>query len=537
MGRDDRQTVRSAGHDGDRRRHGRSEQPNTVYAATGDISFGSFAFGSAGILKSTDAGATWTTLGADVFAPRLPRRGRRHLPAVPGGHEGSRRSEQQQEGRRRHEDRPLLLLQRRRQLDRPLPDQQLHRPAAGHHRPDPARRRIDDDGLRGHRRARLRDHRAAEPRPERRERRLQAGRAAGAAAARRRELDRADDRLAGGHGGRHARATRRSATTRPCCAANANKLGRIEMAIAPSNPQVLYAEVQAVDPHTRCGALQVTRRDHRPRLLLRRSCARRTAARRGRRPPTTRARPNALAGRRPVRRGHAAEVVRPGLAVDPNNPNALFLDMIDIWKSKDGGATMTDISCGYYVGLNPISAPIHVDNHVLAYAPRLVDERCSPGTTAASTSRTTRRTCRSATPTTIANPPTFTRPQQDAEHDRVLRRRHQRQLRHLREPVHRRRRAGQRLVLLPVRAGATCPPAGCQWSQRIGGDGFFARIEPKQGQRVFMESQNGALQRSTTGPGGPVPGGGRPLGRRHARRSSSRTRSTSSPARRRPATT
>src|SRR5207302_4656341 len=32
------------------------------------------------------------------------------------------------------------------------------------------------------------------------------------------------------------------------CAADANKLGRIEMAIAPSNPQVLYAEVQAVDP-------------------------------------------------------------------------------------------------------------------------------------------------------------------------------------------------------------------------------------------------------------------------------------------------
>ena len=51
--------------------------------------------------------------------------------------------------------------------------------------------------------------------------------------------------------------------------------------------------------------------------------------------------------------------------------------------------------------------------------------------------------------------------------------------------------------------GSTCPPLGCQWSQRIGGDGFFARIEPKQGQRVFMESQNGALQRSTTGPQGP----------------------------------
>ena len=58
-----------------------------------------------------------------------------------------------------------------------------------------------------------------------------------------------------------------------------------------------------------------------------------------------------------------------GLAVDPNNPDALFLDAIDIWKSTDGGKTLTDISCGYYTGLNPIGAPVHVDNHVLAYQP------------------------------------------------------------------------------------------------------------------------------------------------------------------------
>src|SRR5438552_14937675 len=39
------------------------KNPNVVYAATGDISFGSFAFGSAGVLKSTDGGNTWQTLG------------------------------------------------------------------------------------------------------------------------------------------------------------------------------------------------------------------------------------------------------------------------------------------------------------------------------------------------------------------------------------------------------------------------------------------------------------------------------------------
>ena len=40
---------------------------NTIYAGTGDLNFGSFSMGSQGILKSIDAGATWTVLGADVF--------------------------------------------------------------------------------------------------------------------------------------------------------------------------------------------------------------------------------------------------------------------------------------------------------------------------------------------------------------------------------------------------------------------------------------------------------------------------------------
>jgi len=45
---------------------------NTIYAGTGDLNFGSFSMGSQGILKSTDAGATWTLQGASVFGPGLP---------------------------------------------------------------------------------------------------------------------------------------------------------------------------------------------------------------------------------------------------------------------------------------------------------------------------------------------------------------------------------------------------------------------------------------------------------------------------------
>jgi uncharacterized repeat protein (TIGR01451 family) len=45
---------------------------NVVYVGTGDLNFGSFSMGSQGILKSTDGGATWTVKGASVFGAALP---------------------------------------------------------------------------------------------------------------------------------------------------------------------------------------------------------------------------------------------------------------------------------------------------------------------------------------------------------------------------------------------------------------------------------------------------------------------------------
>src|SRR5262249_40276149 len=40
---------------------------NTIYAGTGDLNFGVFSMGSQGILKSTNAGTSWTVLGENVF--------------------------------------------------------------------------------------------------------------------------------------------------------------------------------------------------------------------------------------------------------------------------------------------------------------------------------------------------------------------------------------------------------------------------------------------------------------------------------------
>jgi len=46
--------------------------PNILYAGTGDLRFGSFSFGSNGVLKSVDGGETWSVKGADVFNPFYP---------------------------------------------------------------------------------------------------------------------------------------------------------------------------------------------------------------------------------------------------------------------------------------------------------------------------------------------------------------------------------------------------------------------------------------------------------------------------------
>lgn len=46
--------------------------PDVVYAGTGDLRFGSWAFGSAGLLKSRDGGDSWEVLGREVFIPNYP---------------------------------------------------------------------------------------------------------------------------------------------------------------------------------------------------------------------------------------------------------------------------------------------------------------------------------------------------------------------------------------------------------------------------------------------------------------------------------
>ena len=46
--------------------------PDVIYAGTGDLRFGSWSFGSAGVLKSSDGGNSWRVLGREQFVPNYP---------------------------------------------------------------------------------------------------------------------------------------------------------------------------------------------------------------------------------------------------------------------------------------------------------------------------------------------------------------------------------------------------------------------------------------------------------------------------------
>ena len=55
-----------------------------------------------------------------------------------------------------------------------------------------------------------------------------------------------------------------------------------------------------------------------------------------------------------------------GVAVDPNNPDRVFVDTFDVWLATRTGTAWYDMTCGYS---GPSPKPVHVDQHALAFVP------------------------------------------------------------------------------------------------------------------------------------------------------------------------
>ncbi len=53
-----------------------------------------------------------------------------------------------------------------------------------------------------------------------------------------------------------------------------------------------------------------------------------------------------------------------GLAVDPTDLKNVYMDTFDLWRSTDGGVTFTDITCGY-----SSTAQAHPDHHAITFRP------------------------------------------------------------------------------------------------------------------------------------------------------------------------
>ena len=138
------------------------------------------------------------------------------------------------------------------------------------------------------------------------------------------------------------------------------------------------------------------------------------------------------------------------VAVDPNNPDRVFVGTFDVWFATRTGTAFNDVTCGY--SFSGSAGPVHTDQHALAFVPGSSSTMLigNDGGVNVTGERERRHRDRRSDVDQHRRRP---------EHDRVLLRRHQRQLRHRGEPAGERRRAGQRLDVR--RRSPATRPARC----------------------------------------------------------------------------
>jgi hypothetical protein len=510
-----------------------------VYAATGDISFGSFAFGSAGILRSKDQGATWEVLAAGQFGPALP------VPPFPNNYPQYQAISKVKVDPNNNQNiiaatktglyfsydqgtsftGPCFTNsfsdQRQDVTDLLVTDDgtgavqgeatTLYAAIGTRGFPTSVQPDLGKNGANGIYKATM----PASGCPSWTA--LTSGWPSGTASGVPCDPPR----------------TPPTATT-PNCPTTTNRLGRIEMAFAPStlndgnpNNDTIYAEVQAVDIHgpealhgnTPCGVLQrlpLVSSPGRSRGcffgLFRTNDSGATWTQQSDQHDLFNI---ATAG--PCGEDTPQNWYNQGLAVDPTDPEVLFMDAIDVWKSTDGGVTLTDISCGYYTGL--ITNHLHVDNHALLYAPPIAGVANTllagnDGGIYVSNTATNNPVITLIDPTPsnpgalISGVPTFTEINNSVGTIEFYGGDISPNFANSATPfiVGGSQDNGSASFQWANSAAIGCVtspvPAGCNWQQRIGGDGMHARIEQKQGLRVYMESQNGNIRVSQTGHAG-----------------------------------
>ena len=422
---------------------------NTVYAGTGDLRFGSFSFGSAVLLKSTDQGATWVNQGADVFAPPYPQPPGAfpQYQAIGKVRVDPKNSNNVVVGAKtglylsydaganwtgpcttnnfttQRQDVTGLIL---RDIGT---DTQIYAFVGARGFATTVQANLDQNGANGAYRALL----PASGCPTGWE-----------------TLSRADN----GWPADTATGIPVNTTT-----LTGNRLGRLDVAIAPSNPDVIYVQVQAIlatGGAQRGGQLGVWRTTDGGTTWQQRSSQ------------------TGLTG---CYGDYAQNWYDQGLAVDPNNPDIVQMSTVDIFKSTNGGTTFTDKTCGYAGGTT-----VHVDHHALAYVPgssTTLLAGSDGGAYVSTNGGETYTQINNSLSTLEFYSGDITQNFATAATPGI--------------------NGGMQDNGSAVYVWAAGNPGPAVWQLRKGGDGMFARIEPLQGLRYYQESQNGALAVSTTG--------------------------------------
>lgn len=428
---------------------------NTVYAGTGDLRYGSFSFGSAGLLKSTDQGATWRVLGADVFNgaytqpggvfPQYQAIGKVQVDpnnsnrVIVGAKTGLYLSYDAGETwtgpcvtnsfTTQRQDITGLLL---RDLGA---DTQVYAFVGVRGWATTVQVGLGLNGANGAYRALL----PASGCPSGWE-----------------TLSRSDNGWP---------ADTAAGTPINTGAGTGNQLGRLDAAISPSNPDVIYVAAQAIlatGGTQRGGLLGIWRTTDGGLTWSKRSG------------------PTGLTG---CFGDYGQNWYDQNIAVDPNNPDVTYLDTVDIFRSTNGGTTYTNLTCGYAGGTT-----VHVDHHALAYLPGSSSTLLAGSdggayvTLNANAANPTFSQLNTSLPTLefysgdiTANFATSAQPGANG---------------------------GMQDNGSAVYVWNAGNPTQAVWQLRKGGDGMYARIEPVLGQRWYQESQNGNLAVSTTGPYG-----------------------------------
>jgi hypothetical protein len=419
---------------------------HTIYAGTGDLRFGSWSFGSAGVLKSSDGANTWQVLGADVFSPVYPQ--------DPGGFPqyqaiGKVRVDPRNSGNvvvtsksglffsydagqnwsgpcltnphssQRQDGTGLILYDNGTETEIYVAIGTRGTPTAV--QPD-----LNQNGANGIYRALMPVGGCPEV---------------------------TDWTLITTSSNGWPVGTGNGTPNNP------SNVGRIDIAMAPSNPDVMYAMV--AHSTTSNGLLALYR--------------------------TTNG--GTTWSQRTTQDDGAQNWYNQNVIVSPTNPDTIFVDMIDIWRSTNGGATISNITQGYGAG-----DVVHVDQHGLAYVagdPNRLLTSSDGGVYYTGVATQTGLDYddfvrMNETLNTIefysgditadfntSDSPAINGGAQDN---------------------------GSMVKVWDVAGGE--PVAAAEWQVTTGGDGMFARIEPKQGLYWYQESQWGNLKRSTTGPFG-----------------------------------